>query len=108
MMNEEEDNPSWPSLLIDLDLGVRKKRENPSRAPNKTGARAFMAIGALYGEKRTYMHDLGSFLGVLFWICIHYGTGQDKVWDSERREAFHQNRNRTFYAVFPPIDSLGQ
>ena len=30
-----------------------------------------MAIGALYREKRTFMHDLESFFWVLFWICIH-------------------------------------
>jgi hypothetical protein len=72
MMNEEQGNSSWESFLIDLDLGVREQREIPSGAPNKTGTRAFMAIGALYGEKRTFMHDLESFFWVLFWICIHY------------------------------------
>lgn len=23
MMNEDEENPSWPSFLIDLDLGIK-------------------------------------------------------------------------------------
>jgi Fungal protein kinase len=72
MVNEEEDNPSWPSFLIDLDLAIKEGRENPSGAPSKTGTRAFMAIGALRGEVHTFMHDLESFFWVLFWICIHY------------------------------------
>lgn len=71
MMNEEEDNPSWPAFLIDLDLAVKENRDNPSGVPNKTGTRAFMAIGALYGERRSSRHDLESFFWVLFWICIH-------------------------------------
>ena len=72
MMNEEEDNPSRQSFLIVLDPAIKESRENPSGAPRKTGTRAFMAIGALYGEKHTFMHDLESFFWVLFWICIHY------------------------------------
>jgi hypothetical protein len=72
MMNEEKDNPSWPSFLIDLDLAIKENRDNPSGAPNKTGTRPFMAIGRLYGEKSTFMHDLESIFWLLFWICIHY------------------------------------
>ena len=72
MMNEQEDDPSWSSFLIDLDLAIKENRGEPSGALNKTGTRAFMAIGALYGEKHTFMHDLESFFWVLFWICIHY------------------------------------
>ncbi|KAI9765136.1 MAG: hypothetical protein M1839_005614, partial [Geoglossum umbratile] len=72
MMNEEEGNPTWPSFLIDLDLAIQEDRDKSSGAPNKTGTRAFMAIGALYDEKHSFMHDLESFFWVLFWICIHY------------------------------------
>jgi hypothetical protein len=72
MMNEEEDNPSWQSFLIDLDLAIKEDRNKSSGAPQKMGTRAFMAIGALYGEKHSFMHDLESFFWVLFWICIHY------------------------------------
>ena len=72
MMNEEEDNPSWPSFLIDLDLAIKEGRDKSSGAPNKTGTRAFMAIGALYGEEHSFMHDLESIFWILFWICIHY------------------------------------
>ncbi|KAI9784458.1 MAG: hypothetical protein M1839_002114 [Geoglossum umbratile] len=72
MMNEDEDNPSWRSFLIDLGLAIQEDRVKSSGAPNKTGTRAFMAIGALYGEKHSFMHDLESFFWVLFWICIHY------------------------------------
>jgi hypothetical protein len=85
MMNEEKDNSSWPSFLIDLDLAIRESRENPSGAPSKTGTRAFMAIGALYGEEHTFMHDLESFFWVLFWICIHYTGpgGQARITEFE-------------------------
>jgi hypothetical protein len=81
MMNEEEGNPSWGSFLIDLDLAIRERRENPSGAPNKTGTRAFMAIKALYGEKRSFMDDMESVFWVLFWICIHYTgpNGENRV-----------------------------
>jgi len=72
MMNEDEDNPSWPSFLIDLDLAIKEQREGASGARGKTGTRAFMAIGSLLGEQHSFMHDLESFFWVLFWICIHY------------------------------------
>ncbi|KAK3384287.1 hypothetical protein B0T24DRAFT_516412, partial [Lasiosphaeria ovina] len=77
MINEDDDNLSWPSFLIDLDLAVKEQREGTSGAKGKTGTRAFMAIGALLGEQHSFMHDLESFFWVLFWICIHY-TGPDK------------------------------
>ncbi len=81
MMNEEEDNPFWPLFLIDLDLVIREKRENLSGILNKTGTRAFMVIGKLYGEKHIFMYDLESFFWVLFWICIHYiwSNGESRV-----------------------------
>ncbi|MCJ1359879.1 MAG: hypothetical protein MMC33_009882 [Icmadophila ericetorum] len=71
MMKEDDNNPSWRSFLIDLDLAVKEQRES-SGARVKTGTRAFMAIGVLYGERHSFMHDLESFFWVLFWICIHY------------------------------------
>ncbi|KAK7398512.1 hypothetical protein QQX98_012105 [Neonectria punicea] len=77
MINEDDDNPSWPSFLIDLDLAIKESREAASGAKGKTGTRAFMAIGALLGEQHSFMHDLESFFWVLFWICIHY-DGPDK------------------------------
>lgn len=30
MMNEEDDNPSWRSFLIDLDLAIKEQREGSS------------------------------------------------------------------------------
>ena len=72
MMNEEDGNPSWPSFLIDLDLAIKEQRQGYSGARGKTGTRAFMAIGVLYGEKHSFRHDLESFFWVLFWMCIHY------------------------------------
>jgi hypothetical protein len=67
-MNEDPTNPSWPTFLIDLDLAIRTQREGPSGARGKTGTRAFMAIGALLGEKHSAMHDYESFFWVLFRI----------------------------------------
>ncbi|KAI0096458.1 serine/threonine-protein kinase Sgk2 [Nemania sp. FL0031] len=52
IINEEESNHSWPSFLIDLDLAVRERREGAS------GTKAFLAIGALEGERHSFMHDL--------------------------------------------------
>lgn len=72
MINEDNNNPSWPSFLIDLDLAIKESRVSASGAKEKTGTRAFMAIGALLGEQHSFMHDLESFFWVLFWICIHY------------------------------------
>ncbi|KAK0728902.1 hypothetical protein B0T26DRAFT_810694 [Lasiosphaeria miniovina] len=78
LMINEDNNLSWPSFLIDLDLAVREQREGASGAKGKTGTRAFMAIGALLGEQHSFMHDLESFFWVLFWICIHYDAqGKD-------------------------------
>ncbi|ELR04271.1 hypothetical protein GMDG_06671 [Pseudogymnoascus destructans 20631-21] len=78
MMNEDVDNPSWASFLIDLDLAIRSEREEPSGARSMTGTRAFMAIGVLLGEKHSFMHDLESFFWVLLWICIHYNGPAEK------------------------------
>lgn len=71
MTNEDDNVSSWPSFLIDLDLGIKEQRDGASGARRKTGTRAFMAIGALLGEQHSFMHDLESFFWVLFWICIH-------------------------------------
>lgn len=91
MINEDDNNPSWPSFLIDLDLAIKEQRHGASGAKGKTGTRAFMAIGALLGEQHSFMHDLESFFWVLFWICIHYdGPGKDigptefESWNYER------------------------
>ncbi|KAF3768657.1 hypothetical protein M406DRAFT_354964 [Cryphonectria parasitica EP155] len=90
MINEDENNLSWPSFLIDLDLAIREDRDRASGAKGKTGTRAFMSIGALLGEQHTFMHDLESFFWVLFWICIHYerdgrdvGTTVFDTWNFE-------------------------
>ncbi|KAL2359611.1 hypothetical protein RJZ56_007534 [Blastomyces dermatitidis] len=83
MVNEDKDNSSWPAFLIDLDLAIRVQRDASSGAWGKTGTRAFMAIGVLYGEKHCFMHDLESFFWVLFWIYIHYdspGKGSTVKW----------------------------
>jgi hypothetical protein len=80
MINEDADNPSWPSFLIDLDLAIKESRDGASGARGKMGTRAFMAIGALLGEQHSFMHDLESFFWVLFWICIHFdGPNESRV-----------------------------
>ncbi|EFW13307.1 conserved hypothetical protein [Coccidioides posadasii str. Silveira] len=82
LVNEDDDNPSWRSFLIDLDLAIRTQRDGFSGTRGKTGTRAFMAIGVLYGEKHSFMHDLESFFWVLFWICVHYeGPGKGRTVD---------------------------
>ncbi|KAF2457690.1 kinase-like domain-containing protein [Lineolata rhizophorae] len=63
-----EDNQGF---LIDLDLAIKEQRDGIWGAQAKIGTRAFMAIGALYGEEHSFMSDLESFFWVLFWICIH-------------------------------------
>ncbi|OJI90659.1 hypothetical protein ASPTUDRAFT_62688 [Aspergillus tubingensis CBS 134.48] len=77
MINENKNNnnnPFWPAFLIDLDLAIKEQRDIPAPESNgsKTGTRPFMAIGALMGEKHSFMHDLESFFWVIFWICVHY------------------------------------
>ncbi|KAJ5848608.1 hypothetical protein N7455_012565 [Penicillium solitum] len=79
MINEDKENPPWPSFLIDLDLALREQRVDVSGATGKTGIRAFMAIGVLLGEKHSFMHDLESFFSVLFWICIHEAPDKGRV-----------------------------
>ncbi|KAG6081413.1 hypothetical protein E4U16_007512 [Claviceps sp. LM84 group G4] len=78
MINEDPDNPSRKSFLIDLDFAINTEREKkPSVAQGKAGTRAFMAIGLLEGAEHTFMHDLESFFWVLFWLCIQYeGPGK--------------------------------
>ncbi|KAI9760491.1 MAG: hypothetical protein M1840_002401 [Geoglossum simile] len=93
MMNEEKNNPSWPSFIIDLDQAIRENRENPSGAPSKTGTRAFIAIGAFYSEDHTFMYDLESFFWVLIWICIHY-TGPEQAQETTDFE-FWNYKNTT-------------
>ncbi|CAK7566897.1 MAG: hypothetical protein SEPTF4163_004851 [Sporothrix epigloea] len=84
LIKKEGDDTSWPGFLIDLDHSIREDRHAASGAVNKTGTRAFMAIGVLQGEQHNFMHDLESFFWVLFWICIHY----DAAGKANRREAF--------------------
>ncbi|PTU21832.1 hypothetical protein P175DRAFT_0500715 [Aspergillus ochraceoroseus IBT 24754] len=54
MMNENNSH-SRSAFLIDLDLAIREKRDQPSGARGKTGTRAFMPIGQLLGERFDYL-----------------------------------------------------
>ncbi|QUC20273.1 uncharacterized protein UV8b_04514 [Ustilaginoidea virens] len=78
-INEDEDNPSYPAFLIDLDHAIDQQRKVASGAKTRTGTRAFMAIGALLGENHSFMHDLESFFWVLLWICVHFDGQQARV-----------------------------
>ena len=89
LVNEEDDNPSWPAFLIDLDLAIKEKREEPSGARGKTGTRAFMAIGVLLGEKHSAWHDFESFFWLLFWVCIHYNGPNEESNVVERFERWN-------------------
>jgi len=42
VMNEDDNNPSWRSFLIDHDLAIKEQREGTTGARGKTGTRAFM------------------------------------------------------------------
>jgi len=93
MVNEDDENPSWPAFLIDLDFAIKEQRVESSGARGNTGTRPFMAIGVLLGEQHTFMHDLESFFWVLFWICIHYdgpgkaiGSAEFEYWNYENDE----------------------
>ncbi|KAK6859033.1 hypothetical protein PG995_004886 [Apiospora arundinis] len=104
MINEADDNPSWPAFVIDLDLAIEEQRVVASGAKGKTGTRAFMAIGALWGEKHSFMHDLESFFWVLFWLCIHYdGPGKStaptefECWNYESDNKLAQSKGGTVY-----------
>ena len=63
---------SGEGFLIDFDLAIELEGDGPSGAKEKTGTRAFMAIGALKGLGHTFMYDLESIFWILFWICIHF------------------------------------
>ncbi|TWU72848.1 hypothetical protein ED733_002636 [Metarhizium rileyi] len=123
MINESHDNPSWPSFLIDLDLAIKEPREAASGVKEKTGTRAFMAIGVLLGEQHSFMHDLESFFWVLFWICVHY-DGPDETrtvhkydeWNFMKMEVlaasktllsmeddFHRFADRDFTSYYQPL-----
>ena len=80
IINKDDNNPSWSSFLVDLNLAIKDQRKGASGAKGKTGTRAFMAVGALLGEQHSFMHDLELFFWVLFWICIHCGgPGKSRV-----------------------------
>ncbi len=99
MINKDEENPSWPSFLIDLDHAIKEQqRVGVTGARGMTGTRAFMAIGVLYSEEHSFMHDLESFFWVLFWICIHYnGPGEDI--GSTEFERWYYESNDTLAAL---------
>ena len=74
-------------FLVDLNLEATLSSESP-QSSSLAGTKIFMAIGALLGEQRNFMHDLESIFWVLFWICIHWnGPGK------KRRESDFEDWN---------------
>ena len=78
MMNEDDYNPSWQALIIDLNLAIKPEQNKSLGARSKIGTQAFMAIGVHFGKKHSLLHDLESFFWVFFWICIHYSEPNKK------------------------------
>ncbi|KAI1463197.1 uncharacterized protein F4812DRAFT_453675 [Daldinia caldariorum] len=110
IINEDNNNMFWLLFLIDLNLVIKEQREVVSGAKGKTGTRAFIAIGALFGEQYSFIHDLESFFWVLFWIYVHYkgpdqGQGNFLRTTEENFTAYYQPLipwvNRLRKAVFP-------
>ncbi|KAI1735963.1 hypothetical protein F4680DRAFT_469445 [Xylaria scruposa] len=79
LINEDTYDSSLASFSIDRHLAIRTRRDGSSGAEGIAGTKPFVAIGALRGELHTYMHDLESFLWVLYWICIHYYKEEGKT-----------------------------
>ncbi|WVO13166.1 hypothetical protein L204_100778 [Cryptococcus depauperatus] len=100
MIDEDNDN----AFLIDLDHAIRVLRIGAFGAKGKTGTRAFMAIGVLEGDEHSFMHDLGSFFWVLFWICIHY-DGPGKLVSSEYDRWDYEGDNMLVNLKFATIGS---
>ena len=57
MLNIAEDD----GFLIDFDFTIKTDYKNVFRALSKTKTKVFIAIGALYGEDYSFIHDLESF-----------------------------------------------
>ncbi|KAF2624368.1 hypothetical protein BU25DRAFT_433594 [Macroventuria anomochaeta] len=109
MVNEDENNASWPAFLIDLDHAIKEQCEQASGARGKTGTRAFMAIGVLPDDgPHSFMHDLESFFWVLFWICIHYdgpdkhiGPSEFECWNYENDQKLAGSKKSSEGRCFP-------
>jgi len=98
MLDEAEED----GFLIDLDLAIEIDREEASGALSKTGTKVFMAIGVLYGEDHSFIHDLESFFWVLFWVCVHWnGPSQARSkseyesWNYESTKGLAQKKKGT-------------
>ncbi|KAL7917980.1 hypothetical protein ACQKWADRAFT_316935 [Trichoderma austrokoningii] len=63
MINSDRSNPSLLGNLIDLDHAIEISRQRASGASAKTGTKAFMSIGVLWGDPHTFMDDLESSFG---------------------------------------------
>jgi hypothetical protein len=60
MMNENKDNASWSSFLIDLDLPIKEDREKPSGAANKTGTTlGYSVTRHAYGLETSFEVEYG-------------------------------------------------
>jgi hypothetical protein len=59
MISEDANNLSWHLFLIQINLTIKEEQEFALGVQEKTGTKAFMAIGMLLGEQHSFMHDLG-------------------------------------------------
>ena len=57
LLTETEDD----GFLIDLNLAIKTSDDQASSTPSKTGTKVFIAIGALYSEPHSFIHNLESF-----------------------------------------------
>lgn len=73
-MLEDEEDDGFLSVLIGLDLAGHQvgARKGFGSTQKKKGTKVFMAIGVLYGEEHSFMHDLESFFWVLFLVCVDW------------------------------------
>ncbi|KAI9802645.1 MAG: hypothetical protein M1825_002667 [Sarcosagium campestre] len=99
MLTDEEDD----GFLIDLDFAVKLEAEKASGAPSKVGTKVFMAIGALYGEHHSFMHDLESFFWVMFWICIHWDGPDIKLAMTIKDRRFNEQVDNNFSPYCKPL-----
>lgn len=86
LTNKEDDG-----YLIDFDLAIKLDQQKASGAPNKTGTKVFMAIGALLGKEHSFMHDLESFFWVLLWVCEHWNGPSKQLAKAKHDSWNYQN-----------------
>ncbi|KAE8145874.1 hypothetical protein BDV25DRAFT_133403 [Aspergillus avenaceus] len=62
MINEDKENPSWRSFLIDLDLAIREKRDGKGRVVARFDKWNFVDTDELAGMKKGEISDEADFV----------------------------------------------